>query len=320
MTVSTMIHAMSFNSSSAVHRWMADETIHAEAADLLPVGATILVPLDFSPLSQMALETAAVLAGGRPDVTLRLVHVVNHGCLNLDSRIESATAQLNRVRPGISCAARVESRVTSGWPTLKLREACDDGEVSLVVMSSHGRTGLARMIMGSVAERLMEDAPVSVLVVKPRLDKQGRLVPAVPTFRHLIVGYNHSEGAERALTLAQGVARRFRSRVTLVHAVDPLEVPPTPSFCQWGRAESVVHEAEEALHEVCARNMPESAEWETIAAVGAPRQILVETARDAVDDLVIVGPHVFTRWGHAVSDSSTIDVARMAPCGVLVAR
>lgn len=315
-----MIRSMNFNRSSAVQWWMADATIHAEAADLLPQGATILVPLDFSPLSQTALDTAAVLAGCRPDVTLRLVHVVNHGSLNLDSTIASARAQLNRVQPGPSCAARVEGMVVSGWPTLKLREACDEDEVSLVVMSSHGRTGLARMIMGSVAEQLMQDAPVSVLVVKPRLDRQGRLVPAVPTFRHLIVGYNHSEGAEHALAIAQGVARRFRSRVTLVHAVDPLEVPPPQTFCQWGRAEGVVLEAENDLHGVCARHLPESAGWETSSAIGSPRQVLVEAARDTVDDLIVVGPHVCTRWGHAESDSSALEVARTAPCGVLVVR
>jgi nucleotide-binding universal stress UspA family protein len=62
-----------------------------------------------------------------------------------------------------------ETRVSEGDPRLALAELVRDERIDLLVIGSHGRTGLTKLIMGGVASHLVAHAPCSVLVVKPRL-------------------------------------------------------------------------------------------------------------------------------------------------------
>lgn len=302
-------------SPSSIPRWTAGTAAQPDAEELLPHGAKILVPFDFSPLSKAAVDTAVLLGGNRSDVTIQLVHVVDDGPRNRRQRMRSAWLELNHVLEQTRCAARVNGAVFTGCPARTLCEGCQDGGVALIVLTSHGRTGLARMIMGSVAEEVVEDAPVSVLVVKPRLDERGCLLPLAPTFKHLIVGCDHGEGAERALLVARAMARRFRSRITLVHAVEPAGA--FPGACD---DDPMLDEAAARLHEVCVKHMPESALWKMAIAIGSPCGVLKDVVKDATDDMIIVGPPRLTRWGHCFGDTSAGDVARLAPCAVLVVR
>jgi nucleotide-binding universal stress UspA family protein len=139
---------------------------------MLPVH-TILHPTDFSEQSGHAFEPAGALAR---DYGARLIvlHVAEppfliHGetLLPPDPEILSgeAKAQLDRLEVPVA-NVRAERRLKEGDPAAEILRAAREALADLIVMGTHGRTGLVRLLMGSVAEQVVRKAPCPVLTVK----------------------------------------------------------------------------------------------------------------------------------------------------------
>jgi nucleotide-binding universal stress UspA family protein len=138
---------------------------------------TICCAVDFSEISHLALSRAADLAR-RYDAALLVLHAVapSRSALGEEAdeeqeRVETERAerQLARWRGGAEMLAgrRVRTEVVHGDPAAEivrhaLRHRCD-----LLVLGTHGRTGLRRLVLGSVAERVLRRAPCPVLAVRP---------------------------------------------------------------------------------------------------------------------------------------------------------
>lgn len=147
----------------------------------------ILVPTDFSPTSQRALDLALELAlsyGSR----LTLLHIsdeftaqsladgdsmeVAQDLIAFDTKRlelsvwERLSGLLERpVHPGAQPA--VTTRVMTGPPAQRILEVADEVMADAIVMGTHGRRGLVDRILGSTAERVLRQANCAVLVVKP---------------------------------------------------------------------------------------------------------------------------------------------------------
>lgn len=149
----------------------------------------ILVGFDGSPDAQQAVTTAAALAtatGGRLTVVLvaessqltinapLTSHEWDRQALNPDARIETPDPEASRhlldqaraIAKGCGSDAETQRRV--GEPAAQLTAAAADLEADLIVVGSHGRTGLDRWLMGSVAESVLRQASRPVLIVKGR--------------------------------------------------------------------------------------------------------------------------------------------------------
>jgi nucleotide-binding universal stress UspA family protein len=138
----------------------------------------ILVPHDFSPHAKNALEFAVDLAK-KYDASLSLVHVHEPVLYALpDSFIlypsEQMTAmlgafqqQLDAIQEKLRAAGltRVENKVLQGIPVSELVRYAKEGNFDLIVMGTHGRTGLSHAVIGSVAERVVRKAACPVLTV-----------------------------------------------------------------------------------------------------------------------------------------------------------
>jgi len=133
----------------------------------------ILVPIDFTPTSSAALEAAATLArgsGGR----LLIVHVLEHQGLseNLVYSIvhphlsaEELTKQLRTVLPSDKNIP-YEHRLLRGAPIDGILDLAESEHVDLIVLGTHGRLGIDRVLLGSVAEAVVRRAKCPVLAVK----------------------------------------------------------------------------------------------------------------------------------------------------------
>jgi len=140
----------------------------------------ILVATDFSDASTAALAYGREMAQ-RFDATLHIVHVVD----DLSSRIATATeapvdfghlqtdleSSADQRLEGLltdqdraACHAKVV-RLTSTMPARAIGNYAHDSEIDLIVMGTHGRAGVAHLLMGSVAERVVRSAPCPVLTV-----------------------------------------------------------------------------------------------------------------------------------------------------------
>jgi len=142
----------------------------------------ILAPTDFSPFGEVGLRAAAELAQ-RVGARLALLHVVpedelealanahvpRHPVDLIYQDLEGAlTDQFRRVvPPEIRRDLAVEAVVTVGAPFAEILRMARLKGVDVIVMGTHGRTGLARMMMGSVSEQVVRRAPCPVLTVRP---------------------------------------------------------------------------------------------------------------------------------------------------------
>lgn len=148
----------------------------------------ILVPVDFSSYSTEALHYAATIAD-RFSSSLLVLHVIPKDVETIATQTQSRYVSRGRpveyptrvgqidLREEAQSALRqflssqlseraVEQRVAIGHPFEQILQTTESEQVDLIVMGTRGRTGLARMVMGSVAEQVVRQAPCPVLMVK----------------------------------------------------------------------------------------------------------------------------------------------------------
>ena len=144
----------------------------------------VVVATDFSGVSLVALEAAFNLDLGG-DATLYLLHVVDMpvgidptiGWIRPpdDSYNEETMKRLSSLVPeNFPKKMTIERSVVVGSPVAEIARFAKEKEADMIVVGTHGRTGLARMLMGSTAEGLLREAPCQVLVVKPHLAAQKK--------------------------------------------------------------------------------------------------------------------------------------------------
>jgi nucleotide-binding universal stress UspA family protein len=176
-----------------------------DAARLASVFASILVPVDFSPSSVTALRYAADIAG-RCGSSVLVVHVLSResGAQDAQRRLherglllpggapaagtpevsetvmtdmvttqrEHMYTELLQVLPPQLAAYPVELRVLVGHPCERMLDTAVREEIALIIMGTHGRTGLSRVVLGSIAERVTRLAPCPVLTVKATMAEE----------------------------------------------------------------------------------------------------------------------------------------------------
>jgi nucleotide-binding universal stress UspA family protein len=133
---------------------------------------TILYPTDFSPYSNQAYFHAVCLAEAH-GASLTFLYVLPPNETAADRR--RWTEQLEQMRPGNPRIA-VNHVLVEGDPAAEITRYAADARIDLIVIGTHGRTGEERLRMGSVAEKVVREAPCSVMVVK--LPKRGGSLPA----------------------------------------------------------------------------------------------------------------------------------------------
>src|SRR6185369_10411182 len=161
----------------------------------------IVVGIDYSPASDLALERAFELATARPPAEVHVVSVINlYGPQGIVAgsaepvgmnsvTLAEATSALERYveqrrssfqgaldSVGVRCHLRLDA------PATEVAQMAADLEADLVVVGTHGRRGIARLLLGSVAEAVVRLAPCPVLVVRPKaLPHEGpRIEPPCP--------------------------------------------------------------------------------------------------------------------------------------------
>ena len=139
----------------------------------------ILVPVDFSAHSDRALRYAANLAA-QVGASVEVLHVVENLYPSvafseiyvpdmsdvMQAMINEAARQLALIKAGMfPDGADVETSVVVGRPECAIVDRAKAGSFDLIVMGTHGRTGLSHMFMGSVAERVVRTSPCPVLTL-----------------------------------------------------------------------------------------------------------------------------------------------------------
>lgn len=141
----------------------------------------ILVPVDFSAHSEKAVHYATTLAN-KFGARLSLIHVVEDPFVTgawqaeafvpnipelLDEMIKAADTHMGELKKHLAANGFVvETTIIKGQPARAIVEQASMGKYDLIVMGTHGRTGLSHALLGSVAERVVQKAPCPVLTVR----------------------------------------------------------------------------------------------------------------------------------------------------------
>jgi nucleotide-binding universal stress UspA family protein len=303
-----------------------------ESSEVLPKRILrILVPTEFSSLASVAVDSLLALLKDAPDIRVTLVHVVPPRPTlpwsdesDVPHQTRHAEQLMEELRVRLGPSTRIDSRVLAGDPARVICALAADEHFKMIVLSSHGHTGLARVLLGSVAERVIQDASCPVLIVKPQREASGDFdfKPVNLKVHRILVGYDHRDGARRALCLASLIAKRTGASITLVHAVEPMPTglgsSEAPPVSETDRAR--LGPALDWLTKVATDHATAAATCDCKAEIGHPWDIIIDEAKARSTDLIVVGPHEHTRWGHCFAGSTAQRVVRLAPCSVLAVK
>ncbi len=183
----------------------------------------------------------------------------------------------------------------------------------IIIVGTHGRRGLARTILGSVAERILRTVGVPVLVVT----RHAKPPPKERAFARALVAVDDSEHAKTALAFAVQLAKRLGTRLTLCSVVDLSGLEATPAG---------VYSYEPSLH-TAAVNLSRCVKSTTglgpflddeVVIKGEPSAAIEHTAMQRNCDLIVVGSHSRQGLRRALEGSVAETLARTSAVPVLV--
>ncbi len=263
--------------------------------------ACVLLPLDTSEVSASALPYARSLAQAL-GLPLVLLAVWDGTDQDLEGRLTAVqTAETERVAIEIyreyleriagelqaSGFGAVSIAVRKGRPVDEILASAREHEAAYVVMATHGRGGLGRLLFGSVADRLVHSCPVPLLLVHP--PAEGETAAFAP--RRIVVPLDGSELGERALGPAAALAGAFGAQLVLLRAVPfvigSMGIPGLDATVAVGLDAALAEAASEYLGALSDR-YPGS-----VAAVrrGDAGSAIVEFAKSEGADLVVMSTH-----------------------------
>jgi nucleotide-binding universal stress UspA family protein len=217
----------------------------------------IAIPLDGSELAERALEyVTGLAAASRAQVTL--LHVCTPDQSELgpsrfwDYLLEHA-AQVLRSRLGDTASegATVDSTVLFGHPAEEILSYAEKNNVGLIAMTTHGRSGVRRWALGSVAARVTRHSPVPILLV--RSDVSQVTIGSKWPEKRILVLLDGSERAEQVLPHVADHAKIGGAEVVLLRVLEPLSSPDFYTADMPGNWEDLAEQMMAHLQEECTR-------------------------------------------------------------------
>lgn len=301
----------------------------------------IMVPVDGSAFSERALRPAMEIAR-RTGAELHIVQVhVTHTELGypstvaafFDVRMDDAmrvreTEHLHSLAGRLSAAAgvRVHTALVDGAIVDRLIQYADDIDADLIVATTHGRGGLSRAVLGSVADELIRSAHVPVLAVRPGLTEDGPYEEvSIGDVARILLPLDGTDLAAAGLAPAIALARALHARCTLLRIVSPLymlrEMNGPPLRLD---VDGIAMEREEATTqlEIVARALREQGidtDYEVLTHE-VPSDAILTHARQIGAGLIVMATHGRGGWRRVALGSVADSVMRAAKVPVLLVR
>lgn len=276
----------------------------------------ILVPLDGTPESAVALPLARTVAratGGR----ISLLRVAS-GRPSVDVHEATAAAQeylnavadeLGRDELGASCSVRTGDVAGAILGEIRTEDA------DLVVLATHGRSGLTRAVLGSVTEDVITHSPVPVLTLRPGGKRISHL-------RTVLVAVDGTAGSATALQPAIDLARCTGARLVLLEVVEPLLLWASPETAyvddQW--EQDAVKGAKAYIGSLVPRLRANGVEAAGRVETGPAGSTIRDVAREIDADMIIASTRAHQGMARTFLGSVTDQIVRRSKRPVLVVR
>ena len=287
---------------------------------------TILCPVDFSEGSHAALRYAAAIAshfrarllllsvedpllteavglgtgvGWDPDETRRSL-------LKAAEQVVDLTSPLH---------VEVECEVAVGKPAEEILRVSREAGADLIVMSTHGLTGLRKLFFGSTTERVLRETTVPVLATPPVDPGPFRVSEGRALFTRMLVPLDLTAQSARQVHVARAISEALALPMIAVHVVEPVRSPLAAKLHMTHIDLERKTRAEDAMEELVA-TVPRHLQPESLVVYGDPAEEIAKLARDRQAGLVVIGLHGSPMLGPRMG-SVTYRVLCLAPAVVL---
>jgi len=294
----------------------------------------VLIPTDFSACADHALNHALEVAD-RFGARLHILHVVNeldpdwYGITDAQKRAVKLREQIKtEARDRLENMRPEEGRDLEATVSLQLsfdvadtiNEYVDERDIDLVVMGTHGRQGLDRLMLGNVADKIIRHAPCPVMTVREEVPWMGEEDDLL--FDDILAPIDFSEHSHKALRTSKFFASRYRARLHLLFVAEKRTVPTfsdtgLPGIGVVEMDPEIVDNAKEAL-----RQLDENIDGPEVRSAYHVREGNVST--DIIDfaethgiSLIVMATRGLTGVSRFLMGSNTERIVRVAPCPVL---
>jgi nucleotide-binding universal stress UspA family protein len=294
----------------------------------------VLFATDFSPTSEAALPYATAICR-RFRGTLHMAHVLSDaGLLMMSGGVDyvsmgtiyedahnEAKEKLDQVSSRFETIPH-HNYVRHGAVWKNLATIAEENEIDLIVVGTHGRTGLGKLLLGSVAEDILRHASCPVLTVGPQVSGRAKLpafrsqgtdlAPVELEIRQILFATNFASSAPRIAQEAVWLAEEFHSRITLMHVME--------DYARLGGKPEPVEECLQRLRNL----IPKRAELqyipETLLEFGHAPERILKSAEEREADMIILGARPPAEVGTTHLPSAAHHVIAHAHCPVLTIR
>lgn len=293
----------------------------------------ILFATDFSPWAAQA-EAYAVCLASIWRASLTVVNVLEFqpgmnpeyevNRLFLAELMKEATKELADLKSRVAVRGiSLHTRIATGIPSEEILGAARAEDSDLIVVGTKGKTGLAHVVLGSTAERVIRTAPCPVLAVRAELpDQAGKdSHPCAGVGVHrILVPVDFSDCSLEALEYAALLAQRSGSSLSLLHVLEPVS---------YGLDFTLSHEQQrKEMRERLTQRLAGFVEALAGAKItadshvrgGLPADSILDSARTLSADVIVMGTHGRRGVSRALSGSVTEAVLRQSRCPVLTVR
>jgi nucleotide-binding universal stress UspA family protein len=264
---------------------------------------SVLVATDFSKASERPIRRALAIAQ-HFGAKFYLAHVVSSigytiaGPEALELALEASARDVkqlekNWLADGSLAGLEHEFLVAEGIVWKELQSIIEQRQIDLVVVGTHARQNLSKLLLGSVAEQIFRRSDCLVLTVGPGSVRESPLEDR-RAFRPLLFATDFGDASLRALPYAISFANHFSTKLVLLH-VEPIN--PVPEGFHWSSTSSdpqklrddARYKAVERLREILSHQAPLTVKPEFVVKFGAPGETILRVAAEQQADLIVIG-------------------------------
>jgi len=274
----------------------------------------VLVPIDFTDTSTVALAAARRLAEGFNAELLALfadtfVPPIAYADVpvgwydeNLGEMKTAATTRLvSYLREHVGEAVRWEARVVTDTPVHAILASAKEWKADAVVMGTHGWTGWRRALLGSVAESVLHELDIPILTIRHRTEEPAG---AADRMKRVLCPVNYTDVARDAIVVAGSLAEAFDGEIYVVHVVEAEKNEP--------------HEGDlDALREWIPQNIRHRCLYKELVIRGHAAETVIDLANKLESDMIVVGAQHRRFVDTTVIGTTTERILRHARCPVM---
>jgi nucleotide-binding universal stress UspA family protein len=287
---------------------------------------TILCPIDFSEASRAALRYGRVLAehfGGRLLLLAvedpLLTEAIDLGTGSVWSP-EETRRELERFAERALADTTLQAgdlayEVAVGKPAAEILDVARRAECDLIVMSTHGLTGMRKLFFGSTTERVLRETTVPVLAISVPGEVPATLHDIRRSIGRILVPVDLTRASVHQVQIARGLSDALQVPFVVTHVVEPVRSPLAARLHLPSINLERKTRAEDTLNELMA-TVPRHLHAEALVAYGDPAEEITKIARDRHAGLIVIGLHGSPMLGPRMG-SVTYRVLCLAPALVL---